>query len=333
MSKAAVASFEKWAKGRPGYGAAGDSPDYRIGAVREGLVVWQAALAAAKAHPEAAQAEPINYFIVGEFASKHNLDYNELCTMVRESLRLATTASKAEPSPSPDSTQVPTDAAYSYAANLAQAIFNSEYASDPDYASGKVKWQLCDDLLGVLTQIDNMVSGMKRVQSAPVGVAQPVGTAPTGAQQGEPLYQIRVYGSNTAWYAVTEAAWLTVPEKDRRIVYAAHPQGANEPAEDAAPSAKQRKLMELADRIDHEQLCRWAGMDHHKMTPEQKDRMNAGVALRRYADLWAPGRWIVFPPVGPVHFSASTLDKAVEMAKRDEVRQAEAERKSAAGEN
>lgn len=82
------------------------------------------------------------------------------------------------------------------------------------------------------------------------------------------------------------------------------------------PSAKQQKLLTLADRIDHEELWRWPGMDHHKMTPEQRDRMNAGVALRRYARLWAPGHWVVFPPIGPVSFSATTLDKAVEMARR-----------------
>ncbi len=43
------------------------------------------------------------------------------------------------------------------------------------------------------------------------------------------------------------------------------------------------ELRALADRIDHEQLWRWAGMDHDKMTPEQKDRHMAGVHLRRYA--------------------------------------------------
>ena len=90
------------------------------------------------------------------------------------------------------------------------------------------------------------------------------------------------------------------------------------------PSEKQRKLLALADRIDHEQLWRWAGMDHHKMTPEQHNRMNAGVELRRYAQIWKADRWIVIPPVGPVRFSADTLDRAVEMAKRDEARRAAA---------
>jgi len=96
------------------------------------------------------------------------------------------------------------------------------------------------------------------------------------------------------------------------------------PAVDAgerdAPSEKQKKLMELADRIDHEELWRWAGMHHYKMTPEQKDRMNAGVELRRYAQIWKADRWIIVPPVGPVRFSASTLDKAYEMAKKDDAR-------------
>lgn len=47
--------------------------------------------------------------------------------------------------------------------------------------------------------------------------------------------------------------------------------------------ATPEELEALANRIDHEELWRWAGMDHHKMTPEQKDRMWAGVHLRRYA--------------------------------------------------
>jgi hypothetical protein len=79
-------------------------------------------------------------------------------------------------------------------------------------------------------------------------------------------------------------------------------------------------LLDLADRIDHEHLWSWAGMDHRKMTPEQRDRMDAGVALRRYANLQAPGRWLVFPPEGNVHFSASTLQKAAEMAGKYEKR-------------
>lgn len=85
-------------------------------------------------------------------------------------------------------------------------------------------------------------------------------------------------------------------------------------------STKQGKLLALADRIDHEKLWRMAGMDHHKLTDEQKDRMNAAVALRRYADIWTPGHWVIVPPTGGIQFGASTLEKAVEMTKRDQAR-------------
>lgn len=39
----------------------------------------------------------------------------------------------------------------------------------------------------------------------------------------------------------------------------------------------------LGNRIDHEELWRRPGMDRNKMTPEQRDRLLAGVYLRRYA--------------------------------------------------
>lgn len=82
------------------------------------------------------------------------------------------------------------------------------------------------------------------------------------------------------------------------------------------PSIKQQRLMELADRIDCDQLWRLSGIDQRNLSQEQRDRLDAGVALRRYADLWQPGRWIVFPPTGPVHFSASTLEQAAKNAKK-----------------
>lgn len=47
--------------------------------------------------------------------------------------------------------------------------------------------------------------------------------------------------------------------------------------------ATPEELEALANRIDHEELWRWPGMDRDKMTPEQKDRLMAGVYLRRYA--------------------------------------------------
>lgn len=47
--------------------------------------------------------------------------------------------------------------------------------------------------------------------------------------------------------------------------------------------ATPEELEALANRIDHEELWRWLGMDQDKMTPEQKDRLWAGIHLRRYA--------------------------------------------------
>jgi hypothetical protein len=83
---------------------------------------------------------------------------------------------------------------------------------------------------------------------------------------------------------------------------------------------RQEKLLALADRIDHEKLWRRPAMDRHKMTDDQQTRLDAGVMLRRYADILTPGRWLLIPPTGSVQFSASTLDKVVEMAKRDGAR-------------
>jgi len=62
-----------------------------------------------------------------------------------------------------------------YATRLAESIFDQHFASDPCYASGEVVWRPCDDLMGVLTQIDNMVSGLERVAAAPAVPAHEVG--------------------------------------------------------------------------------------------------------------------------------------------------------------
>lgn len=44
------------------------------------------------------------------------------------------------------------------------------------------------------------------------------------------------------------------------------------------------KIRELADRIDHEQLWRLSGLDQMELPPEKRDRLDAAVYLRRYAD-------------------------------------------------
>ena len=83
------------------------------------------------------------------------------------------------------------------------------------------------------------------------------------------------------------------------------------------------KIMQLADRIDHEQLWRRAGIDHKHFTPEQRDRYEAGVQLRRYANLLGSNDWRIYPPHPPVVYRASTLDAVVKMARDGEARRAE----------
>ena len=58
------------------------------------------------------------------------------------------------------------DPAYSEACSLATALFEKHYRQEPDYASGRVVWSLCDTTAGVISQIDNMVSGLARAPAA-----------------------------------------------------------------------------------------------------------------------------------------------------------------------
>lgn len=45
---------------------------------------------------------------------------------------------------------------------LAMCMFKKYYAQDEPYASGAVKFELFDSLSGVVSQIDNMASGLER---------------------------------------------------------------------------------------------------------------------------------------------------------------------------
>ena len=54
--------------------------------------------------------------------------------------------------------------AMSEASSLAMSLFQKHYSSDPDYASGAVKFGLCDELRGVISQIDNMSTGLTRAE-------------------------------------------------------------------------------------------------------------------------------------------------------------------------
>jgi hypothetical protein len=54
--------------------------------------------------------------------------------------------------------------AMSEASSLAMSLFQKHYSSDPDYASGAVLFGLCDELRGVISQIDNMSTGLARAE-------------------------------------------------------------------------------------------------------------------------------------------------------------------------
>ena len=55
-----------------------------------------------------------------------------------------------------------TDNTYNYAKSLAEAIFKQHFASDEHYSSGRIVWGVNDTVIGILTQIDNMVADMVR---------------------------------------------------------------------------------------------------------------------------------------------------------------------------
>lgn len=58
------------------------------------------------------------------------------------------------------------DLAYREAAQLATDLFKKHYASNEEYATGQVVWGLCDSTAGIISQIDNMVSGLVMPQPA-----------------------------------------------------------------------------------------------------------------------------------------------------------------------
>ena len=73
-------------------------------------------------------------------------------------LRAALAAGQATAAPAQPAAQP--DLAYSAACNLATALFKKHFAHLPDFASGQAVWSLCDSTAGVISQIDNMVSGL-----------------------------------------------------------------------------------------------------------------------------------------------------------------------------
>ena len=107
-------------------------------------------------------------------AAQHALEaleeFCELQTMLRPGERRdALRAALAEPEPAAPTVVEPD--AYGYASRLAVAIWEKHYKDESP------QWKPLDDLLGVLTQIDNMTTGLTRQQPEP---AAPLKRGTTG---------------------------------------------------------------------------------------------------------------------------------------------------------
>jgi hypothetical protein len=65
------------------------------------------------------------------------------------------------------------DNTYGYAKSLAESLFKKHYAHQEPYASGSVVWEVSDTIIGVLTQIDNMVCTLVHQKAQPAPVQEP----------------------------------------------------------------------------------------------------------------------------------------------------------------
>jgi hypothetical protein len=79
--------------------------------------------------------------------------------------------------------------AYGYAKRLAVAIWKKHYKSTAP------QWEPFDNLIGVLTQIDNMTSGLTTPPAQPAPVQEPVGTLNIWFYKGHGNYDFDYWGS------------------------------------------------------------------------------------------------------------------------------------------
>ena len=93
-----------------------------------------------------------------------------------------------------------TDNTYNYAKSLAEAIFKQHFASDEHYSSGRIVWGVNDTVIGILTQIDNMVADMVRKPAQ----QEPVAWRNAALRVGEDLCSVGPFG----YYDMTAEQWL-----------------------------------------------------------------------------------------------------------------------------
>ncbi|MFZ7319722.1 hypothetical protein [Comamonas jiangduensis] len=155
-----------------------DSGSYRIDYARIAWDAWQAARRApAVPVPQIAEVQDSLVAISAAIADQ---DDSAAQSMLRDLLSMLAAA------PQPPEADIDTqeiEHTRREAESLAWNIFNRHFSSDEHYASGRVKFGLCDTLRGVLSQIDNMVAGLVRAPlAAHVQLPEPVGctTKPWG---------------------------------------------------------------------------------------------------------------------------------------------------------
>ncbi len=187
------------------------------------------------------------------------------------------------------------------AQNLAVSLARKHYPEVPEF-------EVLGDLAGVISQIDNMTTGMQRAQ--PCQALEPEFFAIS--MPGKRHDTGRVTYKNGGFFA--DASSL----EDAQCIAKALNK-AKQPSQ-VRNTAGPEKIEELANRIDHEELWRRAGMDRFDMTPAQQDRLDAGVNLRRYADLLGSNCWRIYPPKPSVSYRAETFEGVVAMVRRTEER-------------
>ena len=141
----------------------------------------------------------------------HNGEWMSIQSIAIAALRAALAQEQAEPD------------AYPYASRLAASIWERHYKGEAP------NWKPLDDLMGVLTQIDNMATGLTRQgqeQADPVAWLYEAGTDRTLHWQEPPLYGTPLYTAPPKAEPVQEQATPQQSLPIRATVFDdAHPNG------------------------------------------------------------------------------------------------------------
>lgn len=184
-------------------------------------------------------------------------DYDALSRLVegRHGYLQVLAATRPLPAPTAQAAPAATDPAYSEACSLATALFEKHYRQEPDYASGRVVWSLCDTTAGVISQIDNMVSGLVRAPAAGAvaGIKDWAAGARFALEQVAKIDHICWLTDAMREIGITQAGKAVLAERDRMLA-AAPTQAAQA---DSAPAEAVQRIVHL--RADRERRVYVAG--------------------------------------------------------------------------